>query len=56
MESLFLTVRTAYTFSILERLYIILKSKLLKSYAEMYLFLVLIVESNALVGPLTEMF
>lgn len=43
-------------FSILERLYIILKSKLVKSYAEMYLFLVLIVESNALVGPLTEMF
>ena len=55
MESLFLTVRTAYTFSMLERLYI-LKSKLLKSYAEMYLFLVLIVENNALVGPLTEMF
>lgn len=43
-------------FSVLEKLYIILKSKLLKSYAEMYLFLVLIVESNALVGPLTEMF
>lgn len=42
-------------FSILERL-CILKSKLLESYAEIYLFLVLIVENNALVGPLTEMF